>query len=172
MFEYKVIPAPRRGQRTKTAKGTSGRFAYAMEVTLNELATDGWEYVRAESLPADERHGMMRKKVEEYHNVLIFRRATNATEEPAVIQTPARPFFAAPAPAPVAPKLGPAVLDTVDNSEPDVAIEDVQVGLKKPVDTPDDEPSLTKAKPAAKSAAKKPPAKPAAAKKKPAAKSK
>jgi len=73
-FEYKVMPAPRRGARVKGAKGPTGRFANAMETTLNELAADGWEYIRAESLPADERHGITMRKVETYQNVLIFRR--------------------------------------------------------------------------------------------------
>jgi len=73
-FEYKVMPAPRRGTRVKGAKGPTGRFANAMETTLNKLAADGWEYIRAESLPADERHGITMRKVETYQNVLIFRR--------------------------------------------------------------------------------------------------
>jgi len=79
-FEYKVMPAPRRGARVKGAKGPTGRFANAMEATLNELATDGWEYIRAESLPADERHGITMRKVETYQNVLIFRRLADATK--------------------------------------------------------------------------------------------
>jgi len=77
-FEYKVMPAPRRGTRVKGAKGPTGRFASAMETTLNELATDGWEYIRAESLPADERHGITMRKVETYQNVLVFRRLADA----------------------------------------------------------------------------------------------
>lgn len=84
-FEYKVMPAPRRGTRVKGAKGPTGRFANAMETTLNELAADGWEYIRAESLPVDERHGITMRKVETYQNVLIFRRlADSAKAEPDV----------------------------------------------------------------------------------------
>ena len=81
-FEYKVVPAPRRGIRTKGAKGTAGKFAGAMESILNELAASGWEYVRAESLPVDERQGLSMRKTESYQNVLIFRKlANNANEE-------------------------------------------------------------------------------------------
>lgn len=72
--EYKVIPAPRRGKRGKATKGPAGRFAYAVESTLNEMAADGWEFVRAETLGADEREGVMRRKVETFHGVLVFRR--------------------------------------------------------------------------------------------------
>lgn len=73
-FEYKVIPAPRRGIRIKGAKGPAGRFAGTLENTINALSAEGWEYVRAESLPVDERHGITRRKTETYQNVLIFRR--------------------------------------------------------------------------------------------------
>jgi hypothetical protein len=84
-FEYKVIPAPRRGVRVKGAKGPEGRFAGALENTINTLSVEGWEYVRAESLPADERHGITRRKTETYQNVLIFRRiADPANMEPPV----------------------------------------------------------------------------------------
>jgi hypothetical protein len=84
-FEYKVMPAPRRGTRVKGAKGPTGRFANAMETTLNKLAADGWEYIRAESLPADERHGITMRKVETYQNVMIFRRlADTANAKPDV----------------------------------------------------------------------------------------
>lgn len=73
VYEYKVVPAPRRGQRKGDNKGTAGRFANAMAGIMNEQAADGWEYLRAESLPAEE-GGMMRKKVEVFQNVLVFRK--------------------------------------------------------------------------------------------------
>jgi hypothetical protein len=73
-FEYKVVPAPRRGIRTKGAKGTAGKFAGAMENVLNKLGASGWEYIRAESLPVDERQGLAMRKTESYQNVLIFRK--------------------------------------------------------------------------------------------------
>lgn len=91
-FEYKVIPAPRQGVRVKGAKGTAGRFSGALEIALNELSSKGWEYVRAESLPAIERHGITRRKVETYQNVLIFRRLLDdiaiETAEPVLRATP------------------------------------------------------------------------------------
>jgi uncharacterized protein DUF4177 len=80
-FEYKVIPAPRRGIRAKGAKGTAGKFAAALEDTINTLAADGWNYVRAESLPADERQGISMRKTETYQNVLIFRKLLETAEE-------------------------------------------------------------------------------------------
>ena len=79
-FEYKVIPAPRRSVRVKGAKGFDGKFAATLEKAINELAADGWQYLRAESLPADERHGITMRKTESYQNVLVFCRPADATE--------------------------------------------------------------------------------------------
>jgi len=79
-FEYKVIPAPRRSVRVKGAKGVDGKFAATFEKAINELATNGWQYLRAESLPVDERHGITMRKTETYQNVLIFRRVAEVTE--------------------------------------------------------------------------------------------
>ena len=84
-FEYKVVPAPRRGIRTKGAKGTAGKFAGAMESILNELGATGWEYIRAESLPVDERQGLTMRKTESYQNVLIFRKLAQGSGEKAPV---------------------------------------------------------------------------------------
>jgi len=84
-FEYKVVPAPRRGSRVKGVKGPAGRFANALESLINELAATGWEYIRAESLPVDERQGLTMRKTESYQNVLIFRKVAQATDnEPTI----------------------------------------------------------------------------------------
>ncbi len=72
-FEYKVVPAPSKGQKAKGVKSQEGRFARAIETTLNDLAADGWEYVRAELLPSDERSGLTGSTVN-WRNVLVFRR--------------------------------------------------------------------------------------------------
>ncbi|MEO0344559.1 MAG: DUF4177 domain-containing protein [Pseudomonadota bacterium] len=70
-------------------KGPAGRFAFAVETTINELATDGWEFVRAETLGAEEREGLMRKRTETFHGVLVFKRASTAAENSAPqISTP------------------------------------------------------------------------------------
>lgn len=73
-FEYRVVPAPNRGKRGKGRKGLDGRFANSLELTINELAREGWEYVRAESLPSNDKNGIGRRRTETYQNVLVFRR--------------------------------------------------------------------------------------------------
>jgi hypothetical protein len=48
---------------------------------MNELAQDGWEYLRADTLPAEERSGLT-SKTTVYHNLLVFRRPTAAAMAP------------------------------------------------------------------------------------------
>lgn len=82
-FEYKVVPAPTKGTKAKGVKGPQGRFANSVEGVLNALATDGWEYLRAELLPSEERSGLT-GSVTNWRNVLVFRRAlVEAAEETA-----------------------------------------------------------------------------------------
>ena len=72
-FEYKAVPAPTTGTKAKGVKSTEDRFALSVTEVLNEMAEDGWEYLRAEMLPCDERKGLTGTQ-KTYQNVLIFRR--------------------------------------------------------------------------------------------------
>ena len=72
-FQYKVIPAPTRGLKSRGIKGSGARFAHGIESKLNELALEGWEYIRAETLPAEEREGLM-SKTTVFQNLLVFRK--------------------------------------------------------------------------------------------------
>lgn len=73
-YDYKVVPAPERGLKARGVKSAEGRFAFALETCMNEMAAEGWEYQRAETLPSEERQGLSGKQVV-YRNVLVFRRA-------------------------------------------------------------------------------------------------
>lgn len=79
-FDYKVIPAPKAGQKSPSARTPEDRFAYAMETLLRDMARDGWEYWRAETLPAQQRKGLWGKQ-NVWHDVLIFRRPKTAPEQ-------------------------------------------------------------------------------------------
>lgn len=110
-FEYKVIPAPKRGERARGVKTTEDRFAYALTLVMNDLGAEGWEYIRADALPCEERVGLTGTKTT-FQNMLVFRRAlgSGAEEAPRVILRPAMAVTlpaASPEPAP-APRLGPA----------------------------------------------------------------
>jgi hypothetical protein len=91
-YEYKVVPAPERAPKVKGLKGTA-KFAAALETLMNELAQDGWEYQRAESLPDEEKKGLMGGKVIVTRNILVFRRELYfedaAEDAPAVAEAPA-----------------------------------------------------------------------------------
>ena len=72
-YEYKVVPAPTKGRKAKGLKSNADRFAFSVEEVLNEFAQDGWDYLRSELLPSDERSGLTGTS-REWRNVLIFRR--------------------------------------------------------------------------------------------------
>ncbi len=72
-YEYKVVPAPRKGVKGKGIKGVDGRFANGLEKVLCEYGADGWEYLRSDTLPSDERSGIA-TSVTTWRTVLVFRR--------------------------------------------------------------------------------------------------
>jgi hypothetical protein len=73
-YEYKVVPAPRKGQKIRGVRSSEARFALALEQAMNEMSAEGWEYQRAETLPCEERQGLT-SRTTVFHNVLVFRRA-------------------------------------------------------------------------------------------------
>ena len=74
-YEYRVVPAPTRGRRTKAAKGPEDRFAHAIEALINEMAEGGWEYQRAETLPSEDRPTIRSiATTTTFRNLLVFRR--------------------------------------------------------------------------------------------------
>lgn len=113
-YEYKVVPAPDRGQKARGVKTPEARFAHAMTEALNALAADGWEYHRAETLPCAESKGFFASgKDTVYRSMLVFRRPlaeATATDVPssAADAAPARQGAAMPAEASAAPTVPPA----------------------------------------------------------------
>ena len=101
-FEYKVIAAPRRGEKAPGAKSTPERFAVALSHLMNDLGAQGWDYLRADTLPVDERVGLTGTKTS-FQTMLVFRRVLEAE---AVQQPPLK--FIARDPVVVAPRLGTA----------------------------------------------------------------
>lgn len=102
-YDYKVIPAPRRGHKEKGVKTPEGRFALALEHTLNDSAAEGWSFHRAETLPSEERAGLTGTTTV-FRSVLVFRRLRQTA-------APAPAPDASPAASPVvpAPRKEPAV---------------------------------------------------------------
>ncbi|MFX0545727.1 hypothetical protein ACEWPL_009295 [Roseovarius sp. S1116L3] len=133
-YEYKVIPAPTKGVKAPGVKTAEARFAGTVEAALNAQAADGWEYLRTDILPSDERQGLTGSQTV-YRTLMVFRRAKGDAGAAAddVIQTaqdmaeasgpgtsgqkgvqrrepsltPIKPSRADPAPSPDAPKPEP-----------------------------------------------------------------
>lgn len=77
-YEYNVVPAPRKGKKAKGIKGAEARFAHAVAECMNEMAADGWEYLRSDTLPCEERTGLTGRTTT-FQTMLVFRReATGA----------------------------------------------------------------------------------------------
>lgn len=122
-FEYKVIPAPKRGEKARGVKTTEDRFALALTLLMNDLGADGWDYVRADALPCEERAGLTGTKTT-FQNVLVFRRplASSGTEERPPLRLLTQDIVTAPS-----PRLGPAetplagVAPTVGSAKPEHA---------------------------------------------------
>ncbi|MDJ1009173.1 MAG: DUF4177 domain-containing protein [Paracoccaceae bacterium] len=96
-YTYKIVPAPERARKIKGVKGSPERFAATLEENMNTLAADGWEFVRSETFPVEERSGFTGKKTVN-RQVLVYRRAL---AEPAAV-APAPVLRAAPEPEPEA----------------------------------------------------------------------
>jgi hypothetical protein len=77
MYEYKIVPAPTKGVRKRGMKTHEARFATALEDLFNDLAGEGWEYLRSDAFPSEERKGLTGTRTVTRH-MLIFRRSLDA----------------------------------------------------------------------------------------------
>lgn len=128
-FEYQVIPAPKKGEKTKAAKTPADRFAVALTVLMNKMGVAGWEYIRADTLPCEERVGLTGTK-SVYQNMLVFRRELRADAvemlEPATLKK--TPIKDGP-PLRREPKVSPIPAELFEDTEADEP-EDVDVQAK------------------------------------------
>lgn len=133
-YEYTVLPAPLRAEKAPGAKTPTDRYALAVAAELNRMAREGWEYVRADVLPSEERSGLTGRTTI-YHNLLVFRRPLAARDAPEAARpmpeypvaaspaqrpqpTPPLPEAAAPLPAASAPPPAAAVPETPVDAVP------------------------------------------------------
>lgn len=129
-YEYRVVPAPRKGEKARGLKTVEERFAFVLTGLMNKMGLEGWEYQRSDALPCEERVGLTGSKTT-FQNMLVFRRplpetlceevATTAlnqqqrllTADPAPMPATAPVLGAASHPVGAAPALGPANPDLV-----------------------------------------------------------
>ena len=120
-YEYKVVPAPRKGEKARGTRTTPDRFALALTSLMNDFGRDGWEYLRADTLPCDERVGLTGSKTS-FQSMLVFRRVLEADAASAAaplqfqtrlsaLEATAPRLGVAVAPEGVAPALGSATLN-------------------------------------------------------------
>lgn len=76
-YEYKVIPAPEQGDKHRNVKRPEDRFALTLAALMNEMGAEGWEYLRADSLPCTESRGLFGRSATTMHSLLVFRRAVS-----------------------------------------------------------------------------------------------
>lgn len=130
VYDYKVIPAPTKGTKAPGVKTAEGRFANAIEALLNAQARDGWEYLRSDMLPSDERHGLTSTQTV-YRTLLVFRRAivSNETVADEVIATATT----------LAESVAPAPSETdADADAISAGVQEDQPDLSDPAETPPD----------------------------------
>lgn len=113
-YEYKVVPAPKKSEKSREARTTPDRFALALTRVMNDLAREGWEYLRSDTLPCEERAGLTGTQTH-FQSMLVFRRALAVeVRQHAPIRAAEPPLPPTPAPPvtlPVegrSPALGPA----------------------------------------------------------------
>jgi hypothetical protein len=102
-YEYAVVPAPNKGLKAKGVKTAEDRFAHALQTVMNEYGAQGWEYVRTDTLPSEERSGFTGRTTV-FQNMMVFRKEikTVAPEEAVAAAIQNAVEAAAPAPTPVA----------------------------------------------------------------------
>ncbi|MBK5927001.1 DUF4177 domain-containing protein, partial [Rhodobaculum claviforme] len=126
---------PAHGTRARGLRTPEDRFAVALSDAINAMAADGWDYLRAETLPCEERTGWLSSRTTTtHHTVLVFRRALGPRADATPVATPDTPVAA---PAPVAtgmeglraipsraasPQRAPAMATPAQRREPTVPI--------------------------------------------------
>jgi len=110
-YTYKTVAAPRRLKKVKGVKGQDALLAHSVEDLIAVEAAQGWEYLRADTFPVEEKGGMFSKPVVTERALLVFRKPVAAQqvrpvaarpvqEAPQPVSQPAQQPAAAPQPAP------------------------------------------------------------------------
>ncbi|MEO0624001.1 MAG: hypothetical protein AAFU49_06120 [Pseudomonadota bacterium] len=115
-FEYKTVGGPERGRKRKGCKTAADRVAAAMEELIQAEAAEGWEYLRTDLVPVEERSGLFARRQTMHCAVLVFRRPRGAVSDRKALSRKAAAIFNGEAPArrsaAAEPRLAPASAPT------------------------------------------------------------
>ncbi|MEM9148259.1 MAG: hypothetical protein AAGC57_18995 [Pseudomonadota bacterium] len=92
-FDYKTVAGPERAKKRKGCRTPSERVAGAMEDLIRAEAAEGWEYLRTDLVPVEERAGLFSRRQSIHCAVLIFRRPRGSTSDRAALSRKAQAIF-------------------------------------------------------------------------------
>ncbi|MGB0505567.1 MAG: hypothetical protein ACPGGK_05170 [Pikeienuella sp.] len=105
-FEYKTVAAPRRIKKVKGVKGRGESLAAMIEAIIQDESAGGWDYLRTDIFPVDEKPGWFSSRAEVHKGVMVFRRGVPERQVAAVQSAPqpvaqpaAQPVMSQPEPA-------------------------------------------------------------------------
>lgn len=73
-YEYRCVGAPERGKKRRGRMSRSDCVAQAMAELIAAEAADGWEYLRTDLVPVEEKPGWFGRAQEVHRGVMVFRR--------------------------------------------------------------------------------------------------
>jgi len=123
LYEYRVIPAPRKGKSGKGVRGGPAKFAHAVSDTINSMSMEGWQYLRADTLPCEERQGLTGKTVND-HALLVFRRPLDAMQEQPIYEE--QPTYVE------APEVAEHHQDW-ETDEPETMVDEAEAPVRRPL---------------------------------------
>jgi hypothetical protein len=129
-YEYKVVPAPKKGVKSWGMKSSEERFASALSKLMNDHGAEGWEYQRSDTLPCEEKSGF-RGKTTVFQNMLVFRRLREEAALDAPVE-PKRARLVATAPEPKS-RVEPPAEPRLARNEPTLESPVAETGPKLPV---------------------------------------
>lgn len=81
-YEYKTVAGPDKGKRKARGRKVGERVAEAMEDIIREETAAGWDYLRTDVVPVEERASFFSRRRTIHCPVLVFRRQLGARAEP------------------------------------------------------------------------------------------
>lgn len=72
-FEYKLVKAPQKSNRYDGLKKFDDKFAHTLMDVMNDVASEGWQFLRKEVMTETRRAGLFGRKTLS-HDYLVYRR--------------------------------------------------------------------------------------------------